>query len=93
MLFATFIFDNAFYFIVKKGFAILIKSWKITFGAWDAIALLEIKGDRDCGIIKFSSQSQNFSNKIRNNRVTEVRLRAIALGASQFGKYIRRGEA
>lgn len=30
----------------EKGFAILIKSWKITFGEWKAIALLEIKGDR-----------------------------------------------
>ncbi|MEG4301134.1 hypothetical protein [Microcoleus sp. D3_18a_C4] len=30
----------------EKGFAILIKSWKITWGEWEAIALLELKGDR-----------------------------------------------
>ncbi|MEG4308332.1 MULTISPECIES: hypothetical protein [unclassified Microcoleus] len=30
----------------EKGLAILIKSWKITFGEWEAIALLELKGDR-----------------------------------------------
>ncbi|WP_341735510.1 hypothetical protein [Microcoleus sp. CAWBG640] len=30
----------------EKGFATLIKSWKITFGEWEAIALLDIKGDR-----------------------------------------------
>lgn len=30
----------------EKGFAIFIKSWKITFGEWEAIALLDVKGDR-----------------------------------------------
>ncbi|MEG4444691.1 hypothetical protein QUB47_21730 [Microcoleus sp. AT9_B5] len=30
----------------EKRFAILIKSWKITFGEWEAIALLDVKGDR-----------------------------------------------
>jgi len=28
-----------FLFDREKGFAILIKSWKITFGEWEAIAL------------------------------------------------------
>jgi hypothetical protein len=32
MLFATLFFENAFLFYSEKGFAILIKSWKITFG-------------------------------------------------------------
>ena len=30
----------------EKGFAILIKLWKITLGEWEVIALLVIKGDR-----------------------------------------------
>ncbi|MCC3451030.1 MULTISPECIES: hypothetical protein [unclassified Microcoleus] len=30
----------------EKGFAILIKSWKIAFGEWEAIALWEMGGDR-----------------------------------------------
>ena len=30
----------------KKGFTILIKSWKITLGEWGAIALFGMKGDR-----------------------------------------------
>jgi len=33
-------------YATEKGFAILIKSWKITLGEWEAIALLVIKGDR-----------------------------------------------
>jgi hypothetical protein len=45
MLFATFVVEGAFYENSAKGFAIVIKSWKITFGEWEAIALLEQKGD------------------------------------------------
>ena len=30
----------------EKGFAILIKLWKITLGEWEAIALFGMKGDR-----------------------------------------------
>ena len=37
----------------EKGFAILIKSWKITFGECEAIALLGIKGDRFHEYIKY----------------------------------------
>ena len=37
----------------EKGFAILIKSWKITLGEWEAIALLDIKGDRFHEYIKY----------------------------------------
>ncbi|MEG4282870.1 hypothetical protein QUB68_07050 [Microcoleus sp. A006_D1] len=33
MLFATLVFEDAFFIYSEKGFAILIKSWKITFGA------------------------------------------------------------
>lgn len=37
----------------EKGFAILIKSGKITFGEWEAIALFDIKGDRFHEYIKY----------------------------------------
>ena len=36
----------------EKGFAILIKLWKITLGEWEAIALLDIKGDRSFTLLR-----------------------------------------
>ena len=33
-------------YATEKGFAILIKLWKITLGEWEAIALFGMKGDR-----------------------------------------------